>query len=81
LGERLVEVRSIPTETGGMAYSFDDVTDRALYESTLREAAETLERRVAERTMELEAEVAERRAVETELLAAKTAAEVANRSK
>jgi signal transduction histidine kinase/CheY-like chemotaxis protein len=81
LGDRVVELRSTPIQSGGMAYSFDDVTDRALYESTLREAAETLERRVAERTHALEAEVEERRAVESQLLAAKTAAEFANRSK
>jgi len=81
LGDRVVEIRSTPIQSGGMAYSFDDVTDRALYERTLREAAETLERRVAERTRALEAEVAERRVVEGQLLAAKIAAEVANRSK
>ena len=74
LGERVVEIRSTPIQSGGMAYSFDDVTDRALYERTLRDAAETLERRVAERTRALEAEVAERRAVEGQLLAARTAA-------
>ncbi|EGD58213.1 signal transduction histidine kinase [Novosphingobium nitrogenifigens DSM 19370] len=81
LGARVVEIRSTPIEPGGMAYSFDDVTDRQLYEKTLREAAETLERRVTERTRELEAEVAERRAVEAQLMSAKTAAEHANRSK
>lgn len=81
LGERMVEVRSTPIQPGGMAFSFDAITDRLHYEEALRGAAETLERRVAERTIELEAEVAERRVVEAELLSAKTAAERANRSK
>ncbi|WP_338465659.1 NahK/ErcS family hybrid sensor histidine kinase/response regulator [Novosphingobium sp. ZN18A2] len=74
-------IRSTPIQPDGMAFSFDDVTDRLRYQETLREAAETLERRVAERTTELETEVAERRAVEAQLLSAKTAAEQANRSK
>ncbi|HZU63750.1 MAG TPA: hybrid sensor histidine kinase/response regulator, partial [Novosphingobium sp.] len=81
LGERVVEIRSTPIQPDGMAFSFDDVTERIAYEERLRDVAETLERRVAERTTALEAEVAERRAMEAELLAAKTAAELASRSK
>jgi len=71
---RVIEVRRAPMPDGGMVMTFEEVTERL-------QAAEALERRVAERTMELRAEVAERRAVEAQLLAAKTAAEHANRSK
>jgi len=71
---RIVEVRRAPMPGGGMVMTFEDVTER-------HQAAEALERRVAERTTELEAEVTERRAVEAELMAAKTVAEQANRSK
>lgn len=81
LGDCMVEIRSTPILPGGMAYSFDDITDRLRQQEGLREAAETFERRVGERTVELEAEVVERRAIETQLLAAKLAAEHANRSK
>ncbi|MCB2079672.1 MAG: PAS-domain containing protein, partial [Novosphingobium sp.] len=71
---RVIEVRRATMPDGGMVMTFEDVSERI-------EASQVLERRVAERTTELEAEVEERRAVEAQLIAAKTAAEIANRSK
>ena len=71
-----------------MVVGFLDVTEPTTARQILQNTAETLERRVAERTTELTAlnrrlasEVAERRAIEAQLLEAKTAAEMANRSK
>lgn len=82
LGGRHFIIRSTPlTPGGGMAFSFDDITERVQDRNALREAAEMLERRVAERTTALQAEIAERREVEGQLRAAKTAAEHANRDK
>jgi Na+/proline symporter/signal transduction histidine kinase/CheY-like chemotaxis protein len=64
--ERVVELRLDPLPSGGFVASCNDVTARvrtaeALRESDrrLRQAAETLEQRVAERTSELEASRAE----------------------
>lgn len=81
LGGRHFIIRSTPLAPGGMAFSFDDITERVQDRDALREAAEMLERRVAERTTALQAEIAERREVEALLRAAKTAAEHANRDK
>lgn len=82
LGGRHFIIRSTPlTPGGGMAFSFDDITERVNDRNALREAAEMLERRVTERTTALQAEIAERREVEGQLRAAKTAAEHANRDK
>jgi hypothetical protein len=64
LGGRHFIIRSTPLAPGGMAFSFDDITERVQDRDALREAAEMLERRVAERTTALQAEIAERREVE-----------------
>ncbi|TCM19827.1 signal transduction histidine kinase [Novosphingobium sp. PhB165] len=73
-GQRHITVRSVPLGSGGMVFTFDDVTDQVRFRRSLTETAETLERRVAERTAEL-VEVNHR------LVAATEAAESANRSK
>lgn len=88
-GDRSFEVRSTTMGgRGGQVIGFTEVTDMLRAQLSLRETAETLERRVSERTGELvqvnqklEAEVAERRVIEAALLDAKTAAEKANLSK
>ncbi|WP_313001902.1 ATP-binding protein [Brevundimonas sp.] len=69
---REAEIRYLPRrgETGeieGFHVFVHDVTDRVQAENVLREAAETLEQRVAERTAELEQEMAERAEVEAVL--------------
>lgn len=88
VGDRIWEVRTTATALGGMVVGFLDVTEPTTARQMLQDTAETLERRVAERTTELTAlnqrlasEVTERRAIEAQLLEAKTAAEMANRSK
>ena len=53
LGERHFVIRSVTLATGGMAFAFDDVTDRKRFHRSLTETAETLERAVEERTAEL----------------------------
>ena len=80
-GDRCFELRSTMLEGGGQVIGFTDVTDMLRAQASLKETAETLERRVTERTGELEAEVAERRQIEAELMDAKIAAEKANLSK
>ncbi len=67
-------IRSVALPAGGMAYAFDDVTDRIRFQRALTETAETLERRVEERTAELVE-------VNRKLVEAKDEAERANRSK
>ncbi|RVQ66086.1 PAS domain-containing protein [Croceicoccus ponticola] len=72
-GRRFV-IRSVALSGGGMAYAFDDVTDRIRFQRSLTEQAETLEKRVNERTAELVE-------VNRQLVDAKNEAEQANRSK
>ncbi|MDR7101714.1 ATP-binding protein [Croceicoccus sp. BE223] len=74
MGERQFVIRSVSLAGGGMAYAFDDVTDRIRFQRSLTEQAETLEKRVRERTAELVE-------VNRQLVAAKNEAEHANRSK
>lgn len=87
-GDRRFEIRSTRTGQGGQVFSFTDVTDMLTAQASLRETAETLERRVSERTAELLSvnaqlgrEVAERRTIEAALTQAKIVAEKANLSK
>lgn len=74
MGGRHFVVRSVTLATGGMAFAFDDVTDRLRYQESLRETAKTLESAVEQRTAELVE-------VNRQLSEAKNEAEEANRSK
>ncbi|WP_371424021.1 NahK/ErcS family hybrid sensor histidine kinase/response regulator [Tardiphaga sp.] len=78
---RTIEVRRSAMNDGGMVMSFEDVTARLAAAEALRDANETLERRVDERTAALQREVAERLTAEAAMREAKTAAEDANISK
>ena len=74
LGSRNFVIRSVTLATGGMAFAFDDVTDRIRFQESMTEVAETLERAVRERTAELVE-------VNRQLADAKDEAEQANQSK
>jgi signal transduction histidine kinase/CheY-like chemotaxis protein len=74
MGSRNFVIRSVTLATGGMAFAFDDVTDRIRFQRTMTEVAETLERAVKERTAELIE-------VNRQLADARDEAEEANQSK
>jgi signal transduction histidine kinase len=74
MGSRNFVVRSVTLATGGMAFAFDDVTDRIRFQKSLTEIAETLERAVRQRTAELSE-------VNRQLADARDEAEHANQSK
>jgi len=74
LGDRNFVIRSVTLASGGMAFAFDDVTDRIRFQKSMTEIAETLERAVKERTAELIE-------VNRQLVDAKDEAERANQSK
>lgn len=74
MGNRNFVIRSVTLATGGMAFAFDDVTDRIRFQQSMTEVAETLERAVKERTAELIE-------VNRQLADARDDAEEANQSK
>lgn len=51
--ERILEIRSSPMPGGGIVVAWNNVTERMLVSEALREANETLEKRVEERTSDL----------------------------
>ncbi|MBL1406708.1 MAG: PAS-domain containing protein [Rhizobiales bacterium] len=51
--ERILEIRSSPMPGGGIVIAWNNVTERMLVSEALREANETLEKRVEERTSDL----------------------------
>ncbi len=51
--ERILEIRSSPMPGGGLVIAWNDVTERVMVSEALREANESLEKRVEERTSDL----------------------------
>ena len=51
--ERILEIRGSPMPGGGIVIAWNDITERMMVSEALREANETLERRVEERTSDL----------------------------
>ena len=74
LGSRHFVIRTVTLATGGMAFAFDDVTDRITFQKTMTQTAEMLERAVQERTAQLSE-------ANRQLAEAKDEAEHANLSK
>lgn len=74
MGHRNFVIRSVTLASGGMAFAFDDVTDRIRSQKALTDVAQTLERAVKARTAELIE-------VNRQLAEAKDEAERANLSK
>lgn len=85
---RVTEIRGNPLPGGGFVATFNDITEYVHAQDELKEAKNTLERRVEERTeevrqinKELREEIVERERAESMIMEAKTEAELANESK